>query len=49
MIKHIQASVDSCFLCRREKTAGKYQLQTSKIPKRAFTKVSTDLIVEMPT
>ena len=27
----------------------KYQLQTTEIPKRAFAKVSIDLIVEMPT
>ena len=50
MIKHIQAHVDSCSLCRRENMkADKYQLQTTKIPKGAFTKVSIDLIVEMPT
>ena len=29
--------------------ADKYQLQTTEIPKRAFAKVSIDLIVEMPT
>ena len=50
MIKHIQAHVDSCSLCRREKRqADKYQLQTTEIPKRAFAKVFIDLIVEMPT
>ena len=50
MIKHIQAHVDSCSLCRREEMqADTYQLQTTEIPKRAFTKVSIDLIVEMPT
>ena len=50
MIKHIQAYVDSCSLCGREKMqADIYQLQTTAIPKRAFAKVSTDLIVEMPT
>ena len=50
MIKHIQAHVDSCYLCRREKMqAVKYQLQTTEIPKRAFAKLSIDLIVEMPT
>ena len=50
LIKHIQAHADSCSLCRREKMqADKYQLQTTEIPKRAFAKVSTDLIVEMST
>ena len=50
MIKHIQAHVDSCSLCQREKMqADKYQLQTTEIPKRAFAKVSADLIVELPT
>ena len=29
--------------------ADKYQLQTTEIPKRAFAKVSADLIVELPT
>ena len=29
--------------------ADRYQLQTTEIPKRAFAKVSIDLIVEMPT
>ena len=29
--------------------ADKYQLQTTEIPKRAFAKVSSDLIVELPT
>ena len=48
MIKYIQAHVDSCSLCRREKMqAHKYQLQTTEISKRAFAKVSIDLIVEM--
>ena len=50
MIKYIQAHVDSCSLCRREKMqADKYQLQTTEKLKRAFAKVSIDLIVEMPT
>ena len=50
MIKHIQAHVDSCSLCRREKMqADKYQLQTTEISKRAFDKVSIHLILEMPT
>ena len=49
MIKHIQAHVDSCSLCRREKMqADKYQLQITEIPKRAFAKVLINLIVEMP-
>ena len=50
MIKNIHAHVDSCSLCSREKMqADKSQLQTTEIPKRAFAKVSIDLIVEMPT
>ena len=50
MIKHIQTHVDSCSLCQREKMqADKYQLQTTKVPRRAFAKVSADLIVELPT
>ena len=50
MITHIQAHVDSCSLCRRERMqADKYQLQTTEIPKKAFANVSFDLIVEMPT
>ena len=50
MIKHIQGHVDSCSLCQRGKMqADKYQLQTTEIPGRAFTKVSVDLIVELPT
>ena len=49
MIKHIQAHVDSCFLCRREKLqAEKYQLQTTEIPKKPFAKVSVDFIVKLP-
>ena len=49
MIKHIQAHVDSCSLCRREKLqVEKYQLQTTEIPKTLFAKVSVDLIVELP-
>ena len=49
MIKYIQRHVDSCSLCRREKMqADKYQLQTTEIPKRAFGKVSIDLIVDLP-
>ena len=48
MIKHIQAHVNSCSLCRREKMqADKYQLQKTEKPKRAFAIVSIDLIVEM--
>ena len=50
MIKHIQkhVHVDSCSLCRREKVqADKYQLQTTEIPKRAFGKVSINLIVDL--
>ena len=39
-----------CSLCRREKMqADKYQLQTTGIPKRPFTKASIDHNVEMPT
>ena len=50
MIQNIQAHDDSCSLCRREKMQGdKYQSQTMEIPKRAFAKVSIDLIVELPT
>ena len=50
MIKQIQAHVVSCSLCWREKLqADKYQLQNIEIPGRAFAKVSTDLIVELPT
>ena len=50
MIKHIQAHVNSCSLCRREKMLGdKYQLQTTEIHKGAFAKVAIDLIMELPT
>ena len=50
MIKHIQAHVDNCSLCQREKMqADKYQLQMTQIPRRAFAKVSADLNVELPT
>ena len=50
MIKHIQAHVDSCSLCQREKMqADKYQLQMTKIPGRAFANISADLILELPT
>ena len=50
MIKHIQAHVDSCSLCRRKMMqADKHQIQTTEIPKRAFAKVSIDFNVEMPT
>ena len=50
MIKHIQAHVDRCSLCQREKMqADKYQLQMMEIPRRAFAKISADLIVELPT
>ena len=49
MIKHIQAHVDSCSLCRKEKLQiEKYQLQTTEIPKKPFAKISVDLIVELP-
>ena len=49
-MKYIQVHVDSCSLCQREKMqADKYQLQTTKIPGRAFAKVSADLDVELPT
>ena len=49
MIKHIQVHVDISSLCRREKLqAEKYQLQTTEIPKKPFSKVSVDLIVELP-
>ena len=50
MIKHIQAHVDSCSLCQRDKMqADKYQLQMTEMQRRAFAKVSADLIVELPT
>ena len=50
MIKHIQAHVDHYSLCQRVKMqADKYQMQTTEIPKRAFAKVSADLIVTLPT
>ena len=50
MIEHIQAHIDSCFSCQREKMqADKYQLQMTKIARRAFARVSADLIVELPT
>ena len=49
MIEHIQAHVNSCSPCRREKLQGeKYQLQTTEIPKKAFAKVSVDLTLELP-
>ena len=49
MIRHIQAHIDACSLCRREKMqADKYQLQTTEVPNRPFAKVSIDLIVEQP-
>ena len=49
MIKHIQKHVDSYSLSRRGKMqADKYQLQTTEIPKRAFGKVSINLIVDLP-
>ena len=39
MIKHIQAHVDRCSLCQREKMqADKYQLQTTEIPKMHLLK-----------
>ena len=47
--KHIQAHVNSCSLCRREKLqAEKYQLQTTEIPRKPLAKVSVDLIMELP-
>ena len=50
MIKYIQANVDSCSFCQREKMqTDRYQLQMTEIPRRAFAKVSADLIVELPT
>ena len=50
MIKNIQAHVRSCSLCRREKLqADKYPLQTTEIPLKPFTKVSIDLVVDLPT
>ena len=37
MIRNIQAHVESCSLCRREKPqADKYQLQTTEIPLKLF-------------
>ena len=49
IIKHIQGHVESCSLFQREKMqADKYQLQTTGIPRRAFVKISVDLIVELP-
>ena len=46
MIRNIQAHVESCSLCRREKLqADKYQLQTTEISLQSFTKVSIDLAV----
>ena len=50
MIRNIQAHVESCSLCRREKLqADKYQLQTTEIPLKPFAKVSIDLVVDLPT
>ena len=50
IIKHIQGHVDSCSLYQRERMqADKYQLQTTQILGRAFTKVSANLIVELST
>ena len=44
MIKHIQAHVDSCSLCRREKLqVEKYQLQTTEIPEKPFAKSQVNL------
>ena len=41
MIKHIQRHIDSCSLCKREKlVVDKYELQTTEIPFRPFTKDS---------
>ena len=41
MIRNIQAQVESCSLCRREKLqADKYQMQTTEIPLKPFAKVS---------
>ena len=50
MIRNIQAHVESCSMCRREKLqAGKYQLQTTEIPLKPFAKVSIDLVVDLPS
>ena len=50
MMRHIQAHVSSCSLCRRENLqADKYQLQTTEIPDQPFAKVGIDLIVELDT
>ena len=50
MIRNIQAHVESCSLCRREKLqADKYQLQTTEIPLKSFAKVSINLVVDLPT
>ena len=50
MIKHIQAHVDSCSLCQREKMqTDKYQLKMTERPEMAFSKASADLIVDLPT
>ena len=49
MIRNIQVHIES-FLYRREKLqADTYQLQTTEIPLKPFTKVSTDLVVDLPT
>ena len=50
MIRNIQAHVESCSLCRKEKLqADKYQLQTTEIPLKPFAKVSINLVVDLPT
>ena len=50
MIRKIQAHVESCSLCRREKLqADKYQLQTTEIRLKPFAKVSINLMVDLPT
>ena len=49
MIKHIQRHVEGWSLCRREKlVADRYQLQATEFPHQLFSKVSTDLIVDLP-
>ena len=49
MIRTIQSYIASCTLCRQEKLREEpYQSQDTGIPKKAFDKVSLDLIVELP-
>ena len=50
MIRNIQAHVEGCSLCRREKLqVDKYQLQATEIPLKPFAKVSVNLVVDLPT